>query len=159
AVFRPKTAKQEAVFHETTTTEVYYMLEGAGTLVTGGTLADPVREAPTTSTIRASRIDGGVSRRVVPGDVILIPGGTTHWWSELNADIKYLIVRPILQDGYRSNRPAGHLAPPLTVVASALTADWSANRPLGGHPSAAQSGCAVSRPLQGVPVEGDRRAR
>src|ERR1700686_3886159 len=35
-VFRPKAVKQDAILHEATTTEVYYMLEGAGTLVTGG---------------------------------------------------------------------------------------------------------------------------
>jgi hypothetical protein len=93
-VFRPKSVKQDAVLHETTTSEVYYMLEGAGTLITGGTLADQRREPPTTTTVRGSRIDGGVSRRVTPGDVIIIPGRTPHWWSDLDGDIKYLIVRP-----------------------------------------------------------------
>ena len=32
-VFRPKASNQEAVLHETTVSEIYYMLEGAGTLV------------------------------------------------------------------------------------------------------------------------------
>jgi len=93
-VFRPKTVKQDAILHETTTTEVYYMLEGAGTLVTGGTLADQRREPATSTNVRGSRIDGGVSRRVTPGDVVIIPGRTPHWWSDLEGDIKYLIVRP-----------------------------------------------------------------
>jgi mannose-6-phosphate isomerase-like protein (cupin superfamily) len=93
-VFRPQTVKQDAVLHETTTTEVYYMLEGAGTLVTGGTLVDQRREPATTTTVRGSRIDGGVSRRVTPGDVVIIPGRTPHWWSELEGDIKYMIIRP-----------------------------------------------------------------
>jgi mannose-6-phosphate isomerase-like protein (cupin superfamily) len=93
-VFRPKSVKQDAVLHETTTSEVYYMLEGAGTLITGGTLAEQRREPPTTTTVRGSRIDGGVSRRVTPGDVVIIPGRTPHWWSELDGDIRYLIVRP-----------------------------------------------------------------
>jgi mannose-6-phosphate isomerase-like protein (cupin superfamily) len=93
-VLRPQTAKQDAVLHETTTTEVYYMLDGAGTLVTGGTLVDQRREPAGTTTVRGSRIDGGVSRRVTPGDVVIIPGRTPHWWSELEGDIRYLIIRP-----------------------------------------------------------------
>jgi len=93
-VFRPKSVKQDAVLHETTTSEVYYMLEGAGTLITGGTLADERRQPATTTTVRGSRIDGGVSRRVTPGDIVIIPGRTPHWWSDLDGDIRYLIVRP-----------------------------------------------------------------
>jgi quercetin dioxygenase-like cupin family protein len=36
---------------------------------------------------------GGVSRRVTKGDVIIIPGHTAHWFSELETDIEYLIFR------------------------------------------------------------------
>ena len=92
-VFRPKSVKQDAVLHETTTTEVYYMLEGAGMLVTGGTLADQRRGPATGTTVRGSRIDGGVSRRVTPGDVVIIPGRTPHWWSEIQETISYTVVR------------------------------------------------------------------
>ena len=91
-VFRPKSVKQDAVLHEVRTTEVYQMLEGAGTLVTGGRLVDERRD-PKSTTVRGSRIDGGVSRRVVKGDVVVIPGRTPHWWSALESDIKYTIIR------------------------------------------------------------------
>jgi len=91
-VFRPKAVKQDAVLHEVNTTEVYQMVEGAGTLVTGGRLVDERRD-PKSTTVRGSRIDGGVSRRVVKGDVIIIPGRTPHWWSALETDIKYTIIR------------------------------------------------------------------
>jgi hypothetical protein len=91
-VFRPKAVKQDAVLHEVNTTEVYQMVEGAGTLVTGGRLVDERRD-PKSTTVRGSRIDGGVSRRVVKGDVIIIPGRTPHWWSALETDIKYTITR------------------------------------------------------------------
>lgn len=92
-VFRPKSARQDAVLHEVRTTEVYYMLEGAGTLVTGGRLVGERREG-TSTTVRGSRIEGGVTRRIAKGDVVIIPGRTPHWWSELESDIRYLIVRP-----------------------------------------------------------------
>ena len=91
-VFRPKSVKQDAVLHEVRTTEVYQMVEGAGTLVTGGKLVDERRD-PKSTTVRGSRIEGGVSRRVVKGDVIIIPGRTPHWWSALESDIKYTIIR------------------------------------------------------------------
>jgi poly(3-hydroxybutyrate) depolymerase len=92
-VFRPRSAKQDAVLHETKVTEVYYMLEGAGTLVTGGTLIEP-RRTPGSTTVRGGRIEGGVSRRVAKGDLIIIPGRVPHWWSSLEGDISYLIIRP-----------------------------------------------------------------
>jgi len=40
-----------------------------------------------------SEIEGGVSRRIVPGDIIVIPGGTPHWWNGLEGDIAYLVIR------------------------------------------------------------------
>ncbi|MBQ15201.1 MAG: hypothetical protein CMQ17_12485 [Gammaproteobacteria bacterium] len=93
-VFRPKEIAGGANLHPVNTTEIYYMLKGYATLVTGGELSDP-RPAPSPSTsIRGSGIVGGVSRRIVPGDVVVIPGHTPHYWSELETDIEYLIFRP-----------------------------------------------------------------
>ena len=40
-VFRPKTEPGDAIAHETRTSEVYYILEGGGTLVTGGKIVNP----------------------------------------------------------------------------------------------------------------------
>jgi hypothetical protein len=98
AVLRPKSSVQDAVLHETSVTEIYYMLEGAATLVTGGTLVDEksADASPNTKrpTRRARAIQGGVSRRVVAGDVVIIPGRLPHWWSSLDGDIRYLIYRP-----------------------------------------------------------------
>ena len=93
-VFRPKSLPGDAIAHETKTTEVYVMLEGAGTLVTGGTIVGTVKQ-PTGrgSGPRGEKIEGGVSRRVTVGDVIVIPGRTPHWWSSLEGDIRYMIVR------------------------------------------------------------------
>ncbi len=86
-VFRPKDFPGGANLHEVNTTEIYYMVEGVATLVTGGTLTDSNDLTP------GRGIEGGVSRRVTKGDVIIIPGHTAHWFSELETDIEYLIIR------------------------------------------------------------------
>ena len=86
-VFRPKEFPGGANLHEVNTTEIYYMVEGVATLVTGGTLTETNDRTP------GRGIEGGVSRRVTKGDVIIIPGHTAHWFSELETDIEYLIFR------------------------------------------------------------------
>ena len=93
-VFRPKAIRQEANLHQTKVTEVYYILEGSGTLVTGGTIPDAKPMAPNSTTLQGSRIEGGVSRHVAKGDVIIIPGRVPHWFSNLETDMRYLITRP-----------------------------------------------------------------
>ena len=92
-VFRPKDYPGGANLHEVNTTEIYYMIEGVATLVTGGTLAEPT-STPNGTSVRGNGIDGGISRRITKGDVVIIPGNTPHWWSELETDIEYLIFRP-----------------------------------------------------------------
>ncbi len=91
-VFRPQEFPGGANLHPVNTTEIYYMLEGIATLVTGGTLIDET-PAPSGTSLRGSGIEGGVSRQVTKGDVIIIPGRTAHWFSELETDIEYLIIR------------------------------------------------------------------
>ena len=92
-VFRPKDYPGGANLHEVNTTEIYYMIEGVATLVTGGTLAEPT-STPNGTSVRGNGIDGGISRRITKGDVVIIPGHTPHWWIELETDIEYLIFRP-----------------------------------------------------------------
>jgi quercetin dioxygenase-like cupin family protein len=97
-VFRPRSQPGNAIRHETSVTEIYYMLEGAGTLVTDGSITNERSTGNSPNTGRPNfggdAIERGVSRRVVPGDVIIIPGNVPHWWSDLESDIRYLIFRP-----------------------------------------------------------------
>lgn len=93
-VFRPKDQPGDAIAHETRTSEVYYILEGGGTLVTGGTIVNP-KPVPANRSPgpRGEKIDGGATRHVAKGDLIIIPGRTPHWWSSLDGDIRYMIIR------------------------------------------------------------------
>lgn len=97
-VFRPKSVPGDAILHDTSVTEIYYMLEGTGTLVTGGTLVNDRSAGVSPNTQQPNRrgtaITGGASQRVVPGDIVIIPGKVPHWWSTLDGDIRYLIYRP-----------------------------------------------------------------
>ena len=58
--------------------EYAIVLEGAGTLVSGGTMADP--KVKNANLVEGSQIEGGVTRTLGPGDVILIPAGAPHWF-------------------------------------------------------------------------------
>jgi mannose-6-phosphate isomerase-like protein (cupin superfamily) len=58
--------------------EYAIVLEGKGELVSGGVMTDPKVTNPTLT--EGGRIDGGVTRPLGPGDVILVPAGVPHWF-------------------------------------------------------------------------------
>ena len=93
-VKRPKGLAQDANLHQTRTSEIYYMLEGSGTLVTGGSMPGAKPMAPGSTNLQSKTIKGGESRRVAAGDVVIIPGHTPHQWSSQDGMLKYLIFRP-----------------------------------------------------------------
>lgn len=67
--------------------ELHHIIDGAGTVVTGGTIVRPAGgRGPAT-------IENGVSRHVAKGDVILIAPGMPHWYKDLDGAITYLEVR------------------------------------------------------------------
>ncbi len=72
-------------------TDVFYMLDGAGTLVTGGTAVEPKTTAP--NEIRGKSIQGGESHRLIEGDVIIIPRGIPHWFKEVEGPLHYFVVK------------------------------------------------------------------
>ena len=77
-------------------TETYYITSGSGTFVTGGQLggAKPMDLTKYNAGMSQSgaRI-GGESRRVKPGDIIIVPAGTPHSFSQLDGPISYLVYR------------------------------------------------------------------
>jgi mannose-6-phosphate isomerase-like protein (cupin superfamily) len=58
--------------------EYVMVVAGAGSMISGGRLVDPATTNPTL--IEGSRIEGGTTRRLRPGDVFLVPAGTPHWF-------------------------------------------------------------------------------
>jgi mannose-6-phosphate isomerase-like protein (cupin superfamily) len=65
--------------------EIFYVIDGAGTLVTGGKLVKEIRTNPTN--LSGSAIDGGTPRHVSKGDFILVPENTPHWFSSIDGTL------------------------------------------------------------------------
>ena len=100
----------------TEVSEVYYVLSGGGTLVTGGTTTVlgnlPADNRAVTELIGPSyraTSEGGYSRQISEGDVVVIPAGLFHAWSEIPDHVTYLSIRV---DPDRT-LPAGYLHPVL----------------------------------------------
>ena len=67
--------------------ELFYVIDGSGTLVTGGTLAADYMS-----------IDGGNAQKIGKGDFILIPEGTPHWFTQVDKTLELMSVhvpRPV----------------------------------------------------------------
>jgi mannose-6-phosphate isomerase-like protein (cupin superfamily) len=62
--------------------ELFYVIDGAGTLVTGGKLAGETRINPTNLT--GTGVTGGDSRKVGKGDFFFVPEGSPHWFSAID---------------------------------------------------------------------------
>jgi mannose-6-phosphate isomerase-like protein (cupin superfamily) len=77
-------------------TEIYYVLEGAGTITTGGRLegAKPTDLSNVGAGMSQSGNHvGGATQHVKPKDVVIVPAGTPHRFSQLDAPISYLVYR------------------------------------------------------------------
>jgi mannose-6-phosphate isomerase-like protein (cupin superfamily) len=85
-----RTVPQGAIAHDVGT-EVHYIIEGTATLVTGGTIARP-SGGGAAAAARAT-IQGGETRKVRKGDIVLVPVNTPHWYSTIDQPLTYLEVR------------------------------------------------------------------
>lgn len=77
-------------------TDVVYVLDGTATLVTGGKLIGGKTISP--GEIRGTDVEGGETRQLAKGDVVIIPPNTPHWFKEVSNPFLYYVVKPIQKD-------------------------------------------------------------
>jgi uncharacterized protein GlcG (DUF336 family)/mannose-6-phosphate isomerase-like protein (cupin superfamily) len=83
-------------------TDIIYVLEGSVTLVTGGTVVDPKSTGP--DEIRGARIEGGTTRALNKGDVMVVPAGVPHWFSQVDEAFLYYVVKATAPEAARGTR-------------------------------------------------------
>jgi uncharacterized protein GlcG (DUF336 family)/mannose-6-phosphate isomerase-like protein (cupin superfamily) len=71
--------------------DILYVLKGSATVVTGGTMVEGKNIAA--DEIRGKEINGGETRKLVPGDAMIIPNGVPHWFKEVDAPFLYYVVK------------------------------------------------------------------
>ena len=72
-------------------TDLIYMLAGSATFITGGNVPDAKAIEP--NELRGAAIVGGDSRRIVEGDVIVVPAGVPHMFTEVQGPLDYYVVK------------------------------------------------------------------
>jgi mannose-6-phosphate isomerase-like protein (cupin superfamily) len=76
-------------------TDVMYVVDGDGTIITGGTMVGGKVTAP--GQWRGKEIEGGKAQHLAKGDVMVIPAGIPHWFKEVPQSISYYVVKVIKQ--------------------------------------------------------------
>jgi mannose-6-phosphate isomerase-like protein (cupin superfamily) len=91
----------DAVAEHEQISEVYYIIEGSATLLTGPDLVDVKPRPSTLKTVReqngpgygATSIKNPVTHELKAGDMIIIPAGTGHWFTKIDDHVTYVMVR------------------------------------------------------------------
>jgi len=93
-------------------TEGYLIISGGGTLVTGGKIVNGRKSAPDAEVTKVlngpscsgTAVGADVVKKVVKtGDIIIIPAGVPHGWTDIGDHVDYLSFRPsarVLEAGY-----------------------------------------------------------
>ncbi len=72
-------------------TDIIYVLDGTATIVTGGKSLESKQVAP--NEFRGTSVDGGETRQLKKGDVLIIPRGTPHWFKQVDGAFLYYVVK------------------------------------------------------------------
>lgn len=100
-VYRGKLTGDSLVAEHDLVSEVYYILDGSATIVTGPDVLGLKRRPADDRAVRLLNgpggngvsIRNGVIHELKPGDVIIIPAGVGHWFTRIDDHISYLMVR------------------------------------------------------------------
>jgi mannose-6-phosphate isomerase-like protein (cupin superfamily) len=71
--------------------DVFYVVKGDATFVTGGTAVGMKSTAPNEE--RGQSITGGETHHLKTGDVITIPNGVPHWFQDVKGSFLYFVVK------------------------------------------------------------------
>ena len=85
-----RTAAGEAELHEQDT-DVFRIMSGSATFVTGGRMAGTHVTEP--GEMRGTGIEGGDTRQLSAGDVIVVEKGTPHWFKAVDGRVEYFAVK------------------------------------------------------------------
>ena len=72
-------------------TDIIYVLDGTAVFVTGGKSVDAKMTAQ--GEFRGTMIDGGETRNLKKGDVVIVPKGTPHWFKQVDGAFLYYVVK------------------------------------------------------------------
>jgi mannose-6-phosphate isomerase-like protein (cupin superfamily) len=73
-------------------TDIWYVIDGKGTIVTGGSLTEVTEPNP--GEVRGRGVSGGTERQIGKGDVLRIPNGVPHWISKVDGkEIVCMVVK------------------------------------------------------------------
>lgn len=72
-------------------TDIIYVLDGSATIVTGGKALDS--KSVEANEHRGSSIDGGETRQLKKGDVLIVPKGMPHWFKQVDGTFLYYVVK------------------------------------------------------------------
>ncbi len=72
-------------------TDVLYVVDGAATFVTGGTMVGGKSTKPGQHI--GTDIKGGQTHNLVKGDVVVVPAGVPHWFKEVPQTVSYYVVK------------------------------------------------------------------
>ena len=79
---------QQASVHDKDA-ELFYMMDGSATLVTGGKLVEGVQ---TGDNWRGKAIDGGTAQKMSKGDFMMVPAGVPHWFTNIQGTITEMSI-------------------------------------------------------------------
>ena len=72
-------------------TDIIYVLQGNATFVTGGKAVAAKEVEP--NELRGSQIEGGTTRRLSKGQVIIVPNNTPHWFKDVDGEFLYYTIK------------------------------------------------------------------
>jgi mannose-6-phosphate isomerase-like protein (cupin superfamily) len=79
---------QNAAVHEKEA-ELFYVIDGKGTMVTGGKLVNPTRNG---DNLTAATVEGGTAKEMAKGDFLLVAEGVPHWFSKIDGEMTLMTL-------------------------------------------------------------------